>query len=60
METIQKKYLPINFYMKNWSNNPVKDLIVENARDYLYSSARNYADMDGLPDVNVLGTKPMI
>jgi REP element-mobilizing transposase RayT len=41
-------------------NNPVKDLIVENAWDYLYSSARDYADMDGLLKVNVLGHEPLI
>jgi len=32
-------------------NNPVVDMIVENSWDYLHSSARNYADMDGLLDV---------
>ena len=31
-----------------------KEMIVENAWDYVYSSARNYADMDGLLDVFVL------
>ena len=41
-------------------NNPVKEMIVENAWDYLYSSARNYADMDGLLDVFVLDHKPLI
>ena len=41
-------------------NNPVKDLIVENAWDYLFSSARHYADKDGLLEVKVLGPKPMI
>lgn len=41
-------------------NNPVKDLIVENAWEYLFSSARNYADMNGLLEVKVLGPKPMI
>jgi REP element-mobilizing transposase RayT len=40
-------------------NNPVKDMIVENAWEYLYSSARNYADMDGLVDIVVLGHKPL-
>ncbi len=40
--------------------NPVKDLIVANAEDYLYSSARNYADLDGLVEVVVLGHKPII
>jgi putative transposase len=41
-------------------NNPVKEMIVENAWDYLYSSARNYADKEGLLDVCVLGHKPLI
>ena len=33
--------------------NPVKQEIVEKAEDYLYSSARNYAGMDGLLNVIV-------
>ena len=32
-------------------SNPVKDGIVEKAEDYLYSSARNYADMDTMLEV---------
>lgn len=32
-------------------NNPVEEMIVEKPEDYLYSSARNYADMSGLLDV---------
>ncbi len=32
-------------------NNPVRAGIVENPWDYLYSSARNYADMESLLDV---------
>ena len=32
-------------------NNPVRAGLVEKAEDYLYSSARNYLDMDGLLDV---------
>jgi REP element-mobilizing transposase RayT len=40
--------------------NPVKDLIVANEEDYLYSSARNYADFDGLVEVIVLDHKPII
>lgn len=32
-------------------NNPVKDKIVENPCDYLFSSARNYAELDSLLDV---------
>ncbi|MFN8258778.1 MAG: hypothetical protein U0W24_24025 [Bacteroidales bacterium] len=41
-------------------NNPVKDQIVENAWDYLYSSARNYASLEALLEVEVLGPKPLI
>ena len=37
-------------------NNPVDEMIVEKPEDYLYSSARNYADMKGLLDV-VLETR---
>jgi len=32
-------------------NNPVEEMIVEKPEDYLFSSARNYADMKGLLDV---------
>jgi len=35
-------------------------MTVENAWNYLYSSAPNYADMDGLVDIVVLGHKPLI
>jgi REP element-mobilizing transposase RayT len=35
-------------------NNPVVDRIVENPEDYLFSSARNYADKEALVDVIVL------
>lgn len=38
-------------------NNPVKDGIVENPEDYLYSSARNYAGLDALLDVCVIPPK---
>ncbi len=41
-------------------NNPVADMIVENSWDYLYSSARNYADLDGLLDVFTLDHKPLV
>jgi len=41
-------------------NNPLEDMIVEQPWEYLYSSARNYADMDGLIDVVVLGHKPLV
>lgn len=32
-------------------NNPVKDAIVERPEDYLYSSARNYAELESLLEV---------
>ncbi|MCE9539034.1 MAG: transposase [Bacteroidetes bacterium] len=32
-------------------NNPVEEMLVEEPQEYLFSSARNYADMDGLIDV---------
>lgn len=32
-------------------NNPVKDLIVERPEDYLFSSARNYADLGAYLDI---------
>jgi REP element-mobilizing transposase RayT len=41
-------------------NNPVQDLIVEKPWEYLYSSARNYADLDGVLEVCVLDHKPLI
>jgi len=34
--------------------NPVRAGIVENAEDYLYSSARNYAGIKGVLDVMVI------
>ncbi len=33
-------------------NNPVRAAIVDKPEDYIYSSARNYADMDNLMDIN--------
>lgn len=35
-------------------NNPVKERIVELPEDYLYSSARNYADLESLFEVELL------
>ena len=35
-------------------DNPVKAGIVENAEDYLYSSARNYASLDAVLDIETL------
>lgn len=46
-ETIEQK---INYIHLN----PVEDLIVERPEDYLYSSARNYAGMDGVLDVELM------
>jgi putative transposase len=40
-------------------NNPVEELIVEKPEDYLYSSARNYADLQGLVSI-VLETRKLI
>ena len=34
--------------------NPVSDLIVENPENYLFSSARNYADLDSYLNVELL------
>jgi len=34
--------------------NPVRAGLVENAEDYLYSSARNYADLEGVLDVIIV------
>jgi hypothetical protein len=41
-------------------NNPVHDLIVKKPKDYLYRSARNYAELDSILDVFVLKLKPLI
>jgi len=41
-------------------NNPIKEMIVANVWDYLFSSARNYADKDGLIDICIFGHKPLI
>jgi REP element-mobilizing transposase RayT len=38
-------------------NNPVEDMIVQNPEDYLFSSARNYADLDYLLEVIVESSK---
>jgi REP element-mobilizing transposase RayT len=38
-------------------NNPVEDMIVQNPEDYLFSSARNYADLDNLLEVIVESSK---
>ncbi len=38
--------------------NPVKELIVEKEEDYLFSSARNYADLDNYLDIELITPKP--
>jgi len=38
-------------------NNPVRARIVEKPEEYLYSSARNYADLDGLLDIAFITMK---
>lgn len=35
-------------------NNPVEAGVVENAEDYLYSSARDYSGMKGLVNIEIL------
>ena len=35
-------------------DNPVKDRIVEKPADYLFSSARNYAELDALLDIELI------
>jgi len=46
-------YTPAFFWEKldYIHNNPVEEMIVEKPEDYMFSSARNYADLDGLLDV---------
>jgi REP element-mobilizing transposase RayT len=54
-------YSPSFFYEKlNFIHqNPVDDLIVANPEDYLFSSARNYAELDNLLEIE-LETQQMI
>ena len=53
-------YTPAFFWEKldYIHNNPVVDMIVEKPEEYLYSSARNYADMKGLVEI-VMETRNM-
>ena len=37
--------------------NPVEEMLVEQAEDYLYSSARNYMDLDNLLEVELIDKK---
>lgn len=54
-------YTPEFFYekLKYVHQNPVREMIVSNPEDYLFSSARNYAGMDSLIDI-VLETSQLI
>jgi len=54
-------FSPKFFYQKLHyiHQNPVHDMIVMNPEDYLFSSARNYAEMDSLLDI-VLETPQLI
>ena len=57
-----KEILSNNFFYEKLEyihNNPVKKLIVENPEDYLFSSARNYAELDSYVDVFVAGHRPL-
>ncbi len=46
-------YSSMFFYQKlNYIHqNPVKEMVVQHPEDYLFSSARNYADLDSLLDI---------
>ena len=48
-------YEKLNYIHKN----PVKERFVERPEDYIYSSARNYADLEGVLEVVVLPHKPL-
>ncbi len=51
-----KIILSANFFyqkLKYIHDNPVEDMLVVNPEDYMFSSARNYADLDFLLDVVV-------
>jgi REP element-mobilizing transposase RayT len=48
-------YQKLNYIHRN----PVVDRIVEKPEDYIYSSARNYASLEGVMDVIVLPHKPL-
>ena len=53
IETPKFMYQKLNYI----HNNPVADKIVEKPEDYLFSSARNYADLDSELDVFLLPTQ---
>jgi len=41
-------------------NNPVKKMMVINPEDYLFSSARNYANLENVLEVEIADYKPLI
>ena len=41
-------------------NNPVEELLVANSEDYMFSSARNYADLENYLAIECAGHKPLI
>ena len=49
-----KKTWFVNEQLEFIHNNPVRDRIVTEPEDYLHSSARDYADMKGLVNIEVL------
>ncbi len=49
---IELSSAPFTFQKLNYiHNNPVKAMIVKNSWEYMYSSARNYANMEGLLEI---------
>ncbi|MDD2634862.1 MAG: hypothetical protein PHW82_05125 [Bacteroidales bacterium] len=51
-----KIVLSANFFyqkLKYIHDNPVEDMLVAHSEDYMFSSARNYADLDFLLEVIV-------
>ncbi len=55
----QDGYHPVELYTPNFTyqklnyihNNPVEEMLVANSWDYMFSSARNYADLNNLLEV---------
>jgi len=57
---MQWRYLAIGLSTKKLEyihNNPVVEMIVTNPWDYLFSSARNYAEMESLLDVVTIDSR---
>ena len=44
----------IDKYIDYIHNNPVKAGIVEKPEEYLYSSSKNYCDLDGLINIEII------